>query len=137
MIDLREMVNGRINFYGNYIMPYILDQKLYDSVKAEADKIYDKPSAYKSGYIVKTYKARGGKYQNDNKPRNLGRWFKEEWQDIGNKNYPVYRPTKRINKSTPLTASEIDPVQAKEQIKLKQKIKGNKNLPPFKSITIV
>jgi len=118
-------------------MPYILDQKLYDKVKAEADKLYDKPSAYKSGYIVKTYKARGGKYKNDNKPRNLGRWFQENWVDIGNKDYPVFRPTKRINKSTPLTVSEIDPVQAKQQIELKQKIKGNKNLPPFKSINIV
>jgi hypothetical protein len=118
-------------------MPYILDQKLYDSVKAEADKIYKKPSAYKSGYIVKTYKSRGGRYENDNKPRNLGRWFQEEWKDIGGSNYPVYRPTKRINKSTPLTASEIDPIQAKKQIELKQKIKGNKNLPPFKSLIIV
>jgi hypothetical protein len=118
-------------------MPTVLDQKLYDTVKAEADKIYNKSSAYKSGYIVKTYKARGGRYENDNKPRNLGRWFKEEWQDIGNKNYPVYRPTKRINKLTPLTVSEIDPTQAKKQIELKQKIKGNKNLPPFKSLSIV
>jgi len=43
----------------------------------------------------------------------------------------VYRPTKRITKDTPLTASEIDPKQAKKQIKRKQIIKGSKNLPPF------
>ena len=63
---------------------------------------------------------------------NEGRWFKEEWKDIGNKEYPVYRPTKRIRAKTPLTVSEIDKANLKQQIKLKQKIKGKKNLPPFK-----
>lgn len=113
-------------------MPIILDQPLYDSIKKEADKIYEKPSAYKSGWIVKTYKSRGGKYGEDNKPKNLGRWFKEDWGDIGGKEYPVYRPFKRISKDTPLTAYEIDPEQAKKQIALKQDIKGEANLPPFK-----
>ena len=66
------------------------------------------------------------------KPKNLKRWFKEKRQDVGHKDYPVYRPTKRINSKTPLTLNEIDKDSLKEQIKLKQKIKGNKNLPPFK-----
>jgi hypothetical protein len=114
-------------------MPIILDQALYNRIKREADKIYSKPSAYKSGYIVKHYKDEGGRYSNDNQPRNLHRWFQEEWGDIGGKDYPVYRPSKRISKETPLTADEIDPKQAKEQIKLKQEIKGEHNLPPFKS----
>lgn len=114
-------------------MPIVLDQELYDSIKKEADQKYDKPSAYKSGWIVKTYKQRGGTYQDDNKPRNLGRWFKENWSDIGGKDYPVYRPFKRVSKETPLTAYEIDPVQARKQIALKQEIKGKANLPPFKS----
>ncbi len=113
-------------------MPIVLDKKLYNRIKAEADKTYKKPSAYKSGWIVKQYKAAGGKYGDDNKPKNLQRWFKEEWGDIGDKEYPVYRPFKRINKSTPLTVQEIDPMQANEQINLKQKIKGKHNLPPFK-----
>jgi hypothetical protein len=113
-------------------MPIILDQKLYDSIKAEADKVYAKPSAYKSGWIVKHYKEAGGRYKEDNKPKTLKRWFKEEWKDIGCKKYPVYRPFKRINKSTPLTINEIDPKQMKKQITLKQRIKGEKNLPPFK-----
>jgi len=113
-------------------MPTILDQRLYDQVKKEADQRYSKPSAYKSGWIVKTYKERGGKYADDGKPKNLARWYKEEWKDIGCEDYPVYRPTKRINKSTPLTATEIDPKQLKSQIKIKQDIKGMSNLPPFK-----
>jgi hypothetical protein len=109
------------------------DKKLYAKVKKMADQIYEKPSAYKSGYIVKKYKELGGEYIDDNQPKELQRWIKEKWVDIGKKDYPVYRPTVRINKQTPLLVSEIDPKQLKEQIKLKQKIKGSKNLPPFKS----
>ena len=112
-------------------MPTILDQDLYDKVKKEADKVYSKPSAYKSGWIVKKYKELGGKYLDDKKPRKLKRWFKEEWKDIGGLDYPVYRPTKRVNKETPLIPSEINPEQLKRQIFLKQLLKGNANLPPF------
>jgi len=61
----------------------------------------------------------------------LDRWKKEKWQDIGGKDYPVYRPTKRVSKDTPLTASEIDPDNLKKQIKLKQEIRGDYNLPKF------
>lgn len=108
------------------------NRNLYEQVKAEADKKYDKPSAYKSGWIVKEYKKRGGTYKGKkDEKKGLTRWYKEEWADIGGKDYPVYRPTKRITKDTPLTASEIDPKQAKKQIKRKQIIKGSKNLPPF------
>jgi len=113
-------------------MPIILDKNLYTLVKLEADKIYKHPSAYKTGYIVKKYKKLGGKYKDDNKPKNLKRWFKEKWQDIGHESYPVYRPTIRINKKTPLTINEIDKKNLKEQIRRKQIIKGKKNLPPFK-----
>ena len=114
-------------------MPIVVNQELYNKVKKEADELYSKPSAYKSGWIVKTYKQRGGKYKDDDKPKNLKRWYEENWISISKPNeYPVYRPTKRITKDTPLTASEIDQKQAKEQIKLKQKIKGKKNLPKFK-----
>ena len=115
-------------------MPTPIDKTLYEKVKKEADKIYSKPSAYKSGYIVKKYKELGGRYQEDNKPKNLKRWYAERWISVSGENeYPVYRPTKRINKSTPLTADEINPKQLKKQIELKQKIKGTKNLPPFLS----
>jgi len=115
-------------------MPIVEDQQLYKSVKREADKIYGKPSAYKSGWIVKTYKQRGGTYIGD-KPtdRGLNRWFQEDWGDIGGKEYPVYRPFKRVSNDTPITATELDPKQAKEQIRLKQVIKGDANLPPFKA----
>lgn len=112
-------------------MPIVEDPKLYESVKRKADNIYGKPSAYKSGWIVKTYKQMGGTYKDDDKPKDLKRWFKEDWRDIGGKDYPVYRPFKRVSSKTPLTAFEIDPMEAKKQIQLKQKIKGDFNLPKF------
>ncbi len=112
-------------------MPIVLNKQLYENVKKEADKIYKKSSAFKSGYIVKKYKELGGKYGDDNSTKNLKRWFEEKWADVGNSNYPVYRPTKRVSKKTPLTINEIDKNHLIQQIALKQKIKGNKNLPKF------
>jgi hypothetical protein len=115
-------------------MPIIDNPQLYKKAKEIADQKYKKPSAYKSGYIVKVYKEMGGTYTDDNKPKNLKRWFKEDWKDVGHLNYPVYRPTKRVNKKTPLTPNEIDYNNLIQQIYLKQLIQGNYNLPPFKHI---
>jgi hypothetical protein len=112
-------------------MPIPINKKLYEIAKNEADKIYKKSSAFKSGFIVKRYKEMGGTYKDDGKPKNLKRWYKEKWQDIGNKEYPVFRPTVRINKNTPLTVKEIDKSDLKKQILLKQKLKGDFNLPKF------
>ncbi len=113
-------------------MVIILDKELYDAVKAHADKVYDKPSAYKSMYVQKLYKQLNGRYKDDGKERKLTRWKNEQWRDIGNKSYPVFRPTKRITKDTPLTVSEINKEDLQKQIKRKQIIKGTKNLKPFK-----
>ena len=115
-------------------MPTPINKDLYEAVKEYADIVYSKSSAYKSGFIVKMYKKLGGTYEDDHKEHNLKRWYEERWTDVGNKEYPVYRPTIRINKNTPLTVSEIDKNNLKTQIKLKQKIKGTKNLPPFKAL---
>jgi hypothetical protein len=123
MYDYKEVIVG-----GSIIN----NPEIYEKAKRIADEIYPKPSAFKSGFIVKKYKQLGGTYSDDGRPKNLKRWFKEEWKDIGNKSYPVFRPTKRITKDTPLTPEEIDPVNLKQQISLKQKIKGQNNLPPFK-----
>ena len=116
-------------------MPIPVDKDLYEKVKEEADKIYKKPSAYKSGFIVKKYKDLGGEYIDDKKPKNLARWFKEDWQDINplksETSYPVYRPTKRITKDTPTTEEELTPQRILEQSILKQIYQGNKNLPKF------
>jgi hypothetical protein len=113
-------------------MPIILDKKLYELVKMYVYSIYKKNSAYRSMAIQKLYKSLGGRYADDGKEKKLSSWIKEKWRDIGDLNYPVYRPTIRINSNTPLTINEIDKKNLQEQIKLKQKIKGSKNLPPFK-----
>lgn len=112
-------------------MPKVLDSQLYEKAKSKADEIYKKPSAYKSGFIVKTYKQMGGRYENHNEEKDLKRWFDEKWKDIGHQAYPVYRPTIKVNKNTPLTIHEINKKDMEKKIKLKQKIKGKNNLPPF------
>jgi len=114
-------------------MPKIDNPQLYAKAKREADATYKKPSAFKSGFIVKRYKEMGGTYTEDKKPKNLQRWFKEDWKDVAGLGYPVFRPTRRVSKKTPLTPDEIDPKNLVEQSILKQKLRGNKNLPPFVS----
>ena len=114
-------------------MPIIDDLKLYEKAKEIANEKYTKPSAYRSGYMVKLYKSMGGTYTDDKSPKNLKRWYKEKWEDVSNinddKHYPVYRPTVKVSSKTPLLPSEISNMD--EQIKLKQKIKGDENLKPF------
>jgi hypothetical protein len=109
-----------------------LDEALYERAKATVYPRYKKPSAYRSGALIKEYKRLGGRFKEDG-GRPLERWFKESWQDVGNKegDYPLYRPTKRVSKDTPKTASEVGELRLLVQDKLKQKIKGSKNLPKF------
>ena len=108
---------------------------LYNKVKKDADLVYKKPSAYKSGYIVKKYKELGGTYKENTSEKPLRRWFKEKWIDVNpnktSKSYPLYRPTIRINSKTPKTKDEISLSRLIEQSRLKQKLKGSKNLPKF------
>ena len=113
-------------------MPKIDNIELYNQVKLLADSIYKKSSAYKSGYIVKKYKELGGTYTDNNQKKKLKQWYDEKWVDIGHEDYPVYRPTVKVNKSTPLTVNEIDKSNLNKQIKLKQIIRGESNLPKFK-----
>lgn len=61
-----------------------LDMKLYNSVKELANKKFKAPSGiYRSSWIVKEYKRRGGKYSGTvKKNTGLNRWFKENWVDL-------------------------------------------------------
>jgi hypothetical protein len=118
-------------------MPTPSNPELYEKIKKEVWDQYKKPSAYRSGQLVKKYKEAGGKYLEDNEEKNLARWFAENWQRVGpfkndEKSYPVYRPTKRISEKTPLTVEEIDPIDLMMKSIQKQKIKGKENLKPFK-----
>ena len=119
-------------------MPIPTNPELYEQVKQKIMKSYKKNSAFASGAIVKEYKRLGGDYVDDGKPKNLKRWFKEEWIDINpilgitdDDAYPVFRPTKKISNKTPSTIKEIPIERLREQYQLKQKIKGEKNLPKF------
>jgi hypothetical protein len=122
-------------------MPAIpLNPSLYEKAKKIVYSQYDKPSAYRSGALVKLYKQMGGTYSSSNKKstiddRPLERWFLEKWEDVNpNKtktSYPVYRPTVKITEKTPKTVNEIPKKKLVSQSKEKQVIKGKKNLSKF------
>lgn len=121
----------------DYIMK-VANNKLYEEVKEYINKIYKKASAYRSMAYIKEYKRRGGKFIKDGKPRNLSRWMREKWSDVNpnktRKSYPVFRPTIRISKKTPLTSKEIPLNVLIRQSRKKQKIRGTRNLVPFKTL---
>ena len=97
------------------------DNKLYNRTKKQVYKKYPKHSAYRSGILVKTYKAKfKSKYGNRKKPykgkrtrkKGLSRWFSEKWVNqrgkVGYKyKSDIYRPTYRITKKTPVTHKEL------------------------------
>jgi hypothetical protein len=127
-------------------MPTPADPKLYEEAREYIFSKYKKNSAYRSGAVVKHYKQMFAKrhpnkeaYIDDNKPKNIKRWFEEKWIDVNPllgknyaKAYPLYRPTKMINKMTPALVSEIPQSELLKQYKLKQKYRGEHNLPTFK-----
>ena len=117
-------------------MDKAVDKRLYQQVKDYVYAKMPKHSAYRSGHVVREYKRRGGRFIDDGKERKLSRWFNEKWMDVNpNKtknSYPVYRPTVRVNKRTPLTLREIDKDDLIKQSRRKQIIKGSRNLRPFK-----
>lgn len=131
-------------------MPTPVNKKLYAEVKKIADEKFLAPtSIYKSAWIVKEYKRRGGIYQDDNEKKGLTQWFKEKWVDlerpikdkkgkvvgyeecgrkssyVNNKNvkYPVCRPSIRVNATTPKTVNEIAKKQIEKAKESKQKVK--------------
>ena len=109
------------------------DRTLYATVKKEADaKFIAKTSIYKSSWIVREYKKRGGTFvgskQND---KGLSRWFREKWVDLNRPGqpcgrshaklpqkqtvksktrdlYPLCRPTVKVTNETPRLAKDID-----------------------------
>lgn len=98
----------------------VLNPKLYREAKKIADKTYKKPSAYKSMFIVSTYKKLGGKYSGKKTGKGVDRWNKEKWIQVvpflesgkriacgfgdGGKGC---RPSKRVDKDTPITIQEL------------------------------
>jgi hypothetical protein len=105
-----------------------LDKKLWESVRKLADKTYAKPSAYKSGFIVKKYKELGGKFTSKKPNEGLTRWFAEKWVNQHNKvGYQhandIYRPSVKVTNKTPKTWKELTP----DEIKRAKKEKATKH----------
>ena len=65
-------------------MPVPTNKSLYNRIKAEAKRKFKVwPSAYASGWVVKEYKRRGGKYSGKRKEtEGLARWFAEKWINV-------------------------------------------------------
>ena len=90
-----------------------LDKELYNKIKDKVWKMYEKPSAYRSGMLVKLCKEAGGKYSGDkDKDAPLNRWFLEKWSnqrgEVGyDKKSDIHRPTIRITKKIPTTFAEL------------------------------
>ena len=108
-------------------------------------KFNSKTGLYKSSWIVKEYKKRGGKYKGKKTSKTgLIRWYKEDWVDLnrykngkyekcGRKStkkgkYPVCRPSKRITSKTPRTFKEISKKSLKKAKLLKNKLKSHGNV---------
>lgn len=119
-----------------------LNKSLYNKVKAEAKRRFKKwPSAYASGWLVKEYKRRGGKYTGGKKSIKTGltRWYAEEWINVcklpkivpcgrpklklsnWKKQYPYCRPRKRITSKSPKTSREISKAEIKRRCSMKRK----------------
>lgn len=133
------------------------DKTLYNNIKREAKNKFNKwPSAYASGWLVKTYKERFKKkhktrknpYTTSKKRDNdLSRWYKEEWVNVcektssgkykscgrkksNSKKYPYCRPSKRINRNTPITVKELTTTQKEKMCRKKRKTSPYKKKKP-------
>ena len=122
-------------------MENAVDKELYKKAKRIADDTYKKPSAYKSMFISKKYMEMGGKFKGKKKGK-LSNWRQSGWVQVvpyletGKKiecgegsNTKGCRPTKRINKDTPITIDELIKIHGKKKLlELAKKKKKNMNL---------
>jgi len=103
------------------------NKKLYNRIKSEAKRKFKVwPSAYASGWVVKEYKSRGGKYTGKKSPSvGISRWYKEKWINVcklpkkvscgrtklssqWKRNYPYCRPSIKVTSKTPKLAWELN-----------------------------
>jgi len=116
------------------------NKTLYNKVKQEAKKKFKVwPSAYASGWLVKEYKRRGGKYTGTKSTSTgISRWYKEKWINVcklpkkvscgrsklsstWKKNYPYCRPSIRVTSGTPRLASQLSKQEIERRCKRKRK----------------
>lgn len=105
-------------------MPTPSHPRIYAKAKKMADHVYGtKTSAYKSMFIVKTYKSMGGTYEGTKPVRDRGttRWLREKWIAVqpfldngikipcgvsDRRRKHACRPSKRVSSKTPITIQE-------------------------------
>ncbi len=133
-----------------------LNKSLYKYVKNLANKKFlSKTGVYKSSWIVREYKKRGGKYTGKKpsyKSSGLKRWYKEKWVDLnrpvknskgkiigykscGRKSvksskgkYPLCRPLKKITSKTPKIVKSLSKRSILKAKKKKSKIRHRGNI---------
>ena len=123
----------------------IVNKKLYQQAKKEADIKYKRPGLYKSAFIQKRYQALGGKYKGPKPESKTELWFSQKWVDMEqylkgkkvecgrNKNemrkFPACRPLFKKGQNI-LTADEVIEKYGKQKvlklIKNKQKDKNGR-----------
>ena len=125
-----------------------LYQRIKDEIHARLAREGGRWSARASQELVNKYKQRGGTYTGS-KPRGsvnprgeggLIQWQKEQWKDqhgrpcgSGKKGEVVKcRPSKRVNKSTPVTWKEMTPSQIKKAEKEKKEVGMGNRAPSIK-----
>ena len=115
----------------------VKDPKLYLKIKKGIESKLKlegaRWNAYSSAELVRKYKKGGGEYSGKrNKNTGISRWFREEWIDVcyypkkkpckkSEQQMPYCRPSKRVTKKTPTTASELSQKQRKERCAYKRK----------------
>jgi len=129
------------------------NKTLYNYVKSLAKKKFkSKSGVYRSSWIVREYKKRGGKYKGKSTSKSgLKRWYKEKWVDLNRpvrnskkrivgyrscgrskitsrSKYPLCRPSKRITAKTPKTYKQLTKKSIKTAKKRKSYVKGSKNI---------
>ena len=109
-------------------MENAIDKNLYLKAKKIADATYDRPSAYKSMFISKKYMEMGGKFKGKSKGR-LSNWRSESWIQVvpfletgkrvvcgEGSNTKGCRPSKKVNKDTPITIDELIKIHGKKKL---------------------
>ena len=132
-----------------------INMQLYQKVKELANKRFkSKTGVYKSSWIVREYKRRGGRYRGS-VPRatsGLKRWYKERWVDLnrpiknskgkvigyescgrpspGNRSsrYPLCRPSNRVNSKTPRTYKQLTKNSIQKAKTDKARVRGMANI---------
>ena len=123
-------------------MPTPTDKGLYEKIKNEITSQY-KPSGYRSGLIVRKYKdeyykkhKNNNAYTGNRETSSLKKWFLEDWKnqrgEIGyKKKGDIYRPSIRVNDTTPITWGELSSNQiakAQKEKRTKGRVKSFNSL---------